>query len=230
VQSGRLTVLRTFMTSVAAAATTAGVMACPKNVPVGLTGLDATQDVVVNGLPLLLTQVQGTDPAVDVLDRTEKAWKAAGYAVKRNSIPGWEVLAALSEECLVTLQLAPRRSAAGYLAVRRKERREAASLATFGLTPPGDTKVGSEVASNDQGRRGVTVSMTSAHSLDELSTYFIQQLKDQKWSGIRPHRVIDKRAQKVSQLISAQRGRQQLQMVMWTDLETHVVLTVGEGL
>lgn len=213
-----------------AAVLCASASACPSAVPAGLTGMDATQDVVVNGLPLSLTQVQGSEPAADVLDRTEKAWKDAGFAVKRNNIPGWEVLSALSARCLVTLQLAPRRSASGYLAVRHKERREAASLATFGLTPPGDTKVGSEVASNDQGRRGVTVSMTSAHSLDELSTYFIQQLKDQKWSGIRPHRVIDKRAQKVSQLISAQRGRQQLQMVMWTDLESHVVLTVGEGL
>lgn len=222
-------VLRAILICVAVT-TSIGAMACPSNVPAGLTGTDVTQDVVVNGLPLSLMQVQGSESAADVLNRTEKAWKGAGFAVKRNSIPGWEVLSALSDQCLATLQLTPGRSATGYLAVRPKERREAASLATFGLTLPGDTKVGSEVASNDQGRRGVTLSMTSAHSIDELRSFFVRQLNEQKWSAIRPHRMTDGHTRKVSQLISAQRGRQQLQVVMWTDLETHVVMTVGEGL
>jgi hypothetical protein len=158
-----IAVLRAILVSVLATAALAA-MACPSNVPTGLFGTDLTQDVVVNGLPLSLTQVQGNDAAADVLNQTEKTWKDAGFAVKRNSVPGWEVLSALSEQCLVTLQLVPGQSATGYLAVRRKERREAASLATFGLSLPGDTKVGSQVASNDQGRRDVTLAMTSAHS------------------------------------------------------------------
>ncbi|UUZ55958.1 hypothetical protein LP419_11250 [Massilia sp. H-1] len=41
------------------------------------------------------------------------------YKVKRNEASGWDVLSALSDTCMTTLQLGDRPAAFGYLAVNK---------------------------------------------------------------------------------------------------------------
>lgn len=182
-------------------------------------------------MALLVTAVEGSEPVDVLLDRTERAWKQAGLNVKRNSASGWSIVSALGERCLVTLQLKRGQNSSGFLAINRPSSQSAASLASFGISLPGDAKVTSNVASDDSGRRGVTVSMTTSKTLDEVSQFFIEQLNKQQWTGIRPHRVRVAGANpQASQLISGQRGRQQIQIMAWTELETQVVMTVADGL
>lgn len=205
-------------------------LSCPWAVPAGLHGVDVAQSLVVNGLPMAVTQVEGREPAAELLDRTEKAWKEAGYAVKRSQAAGWEIVSALSEQCLATLQLTPRNGAFGYLAISRPARSTAPTLASFGLALPASVTVGSQVASDDGGRRGLTLALRSDRPLDELSRHFMEDLARRDWSGIRPHRVVHGPSGKASQLIQAQRGRQQVQLMLWSEGGTQALMTLSDSL
>lgn len=218
-----------FLAAVALAAAT-GSQACPTAVPVGLSGIHIARDVAANGLSMTMTQVEGRATVGELMDRTEKAWKEAGHAVKRNRAAGWEIVSALSEHCLATLQLTPRNSAFGYFATNKRAAFAAPTLASFGLALPAGVTIASQVAGDDGGRRGLTLALRSSRPLDELSRLFVEDLARRDWSGIRPHRVVHGPTRKASQLISAQRGRQQVQLMLWADRETQIVMTVSDTL
>lgn len=223
--------VRAFAASGVLSVTSLSAPACPSQIPSGLSPLDVAQEVATNGMALWVTQVEGSEPVDALLDRTEKAWKQAGFGVKRNSAQGWSIVSALGERCLVTLQLKAGKRSSGFLAINRPITKSVASLAGFGVSLPADAKVTSNVASDDSGRRGVTVSMTTPKTLDDVSQFFIDQLGKQQWTAIRPHRVRSANAKpQTAQLISAQRGRQQIQIMAWTEMETQVVMTVADGL
>src|SRR5207244_1325405 len=119
-----------------------------------------------------------------VLDRTETAWRAAGYDVRRSTLPGWNVLSALGGMCMTTLQLAGQGAAFGYLAVGRAAPVRA-GLAPAPL-PPGATVL-STVASEDDGRIGTLTALTSGQTPEQLNAYYMRRLAGDHWSGVSAH-------------------------------------------
>lgn len=203
--------------------------ACTASLPQGLSAAPVGSDVVADGLAMTISQVQGREDPAAILQRTEAAWKEAGYDVRRSETAGWQVLSALGQRCLLTLQLTQRNGAFGYLA-RGSKAAVALSAAGMGIAPPPGASITSSVASNDDGRRGLVLAMSSSQSLDQLNQYFLEQLASKHWSAARSHKVIDKRSGASSLFLSAQRERQQVEIVLWPERGTQIVMTVSDAL
>ena len=219
------------LVAIVLAVSATAVQACPDRIPEGLTGVNIAKDVVTNGLATSITQVTGKDAAADILKRTEKTWKDAGFNVKRSSAVGWEIVSALGEKCLVTLQLTNRDGTFGYLSRSRPELSGGTTAKSMGAPIPVSAKVTSTVASDDDGRKGLTISMTSAVPPDDLGKYFMGELKEGKWSAVRSQVFKSPRnGETVSLMVSAQQGRKQIEIVIWPERETQVVMTVAESL
>lgn len=208
----------------------AGASACPAQVPAGLSAIAVANKVVVNGLSMAINQVQGPGTASEVLDRVEKSWKAGGHDVRRASAAGWQTVSAKGEKCLVTLQLVNRKGVFGYLARSTPGPAAALNPRAMGVNLPPDASVDSTVASNDDGRKGLVVSMTSNRPLDQLNAFFMRQLGDAKWSSLRSHKIVNPVDGSESLLVSAQRGRSQVELVMWPQGRTQIVMTISEAL
>jgi len=208
----------------------AGASACPAQVPAGLSAIAVADKVVVNGLSMAINQVQGPGTAGEVLDRVEKSWKAGGYDVRRASTAGWDTISAKGEKCLVTLQLVNRKGVFGYLARSTPGPVTVLSPGAMGVPLPPDASVASSVASNDDGRKGLVVSMSSSRPLDQLNAFFMRQLGDNKWSSLRSHKIVNPVNGAESLLVSAQRGRSQVELVMWPEGRTQIVMTISEAL
>ncbi|MET3139953.1 hypothetical protein AAKU61_004336 [Undibacterium sp. GrIS 1.2] len=114
--------------------------ACPKQIPEGLNGVTVGSDVVTNGLAMTISQVQGRESVEEIMQRTQKTWIAAGYSVKRNSTLGWDVLSAMGNQCLVTLQLTKRNGAFGYLALSHKTMSSSVTPQSMGAPLPPNAK------------------------------------------------------------------------------------------
>lgn len=202
---------------------------CPTKVPAGLAAVSVGDDVAVNGLKLAIMQVQGKEHVDTILDRSEAEWKGAGHDVRRSTTAGWQVLSALGKGCLVTLQLIDKDGAFGYLS-HSKKGAVALTADDMGLPLPGDARIASSVASDDDGRRGIVMSLSSQQSMDNLATFFMEQLQRKNWSGIRSHRVRDKKRGVEMTFLSAQRNRRQVEIVIWPEMGSQVVLTVADAL
>jgi hypothetical protein len=98
----------------------------------------------------------------------------------------------------------------------------------MGVPVPEGATVSSSVASNDDGRKGMVAVMHSPRSAEELSNFFLARLAQDRWSGTRA-RVIQRRGGAV-RFVKAQRGRSQVDIVIWSGAPTQVVLTVAEAL
>jgi hypothetical protein len=203
--------------------------ACPATVPAGLSATPVSNGVVTSGLAMDISQVNGKEDVETILGRTEQAWKAAGLEPRRSSTVGWQVLAVQGNHCLLTLQLTKRDGSFGYLA-RSKPASSAPSAASMGVALPPGTKVDSSVASNDDGRQGVVVAAHSSLSLAQLSQYFMQQLGQANWSATRSHQVTDRSSGISTLFVTAQRDRQQVEIVAWPERGTQIVMTVAEAL
>ena len=204
--------------------------ACPKQVPPGLNAAAVASNVVVNGLNMAINQVQGPGTAGAVLDRVEKAWKEGGFDVKRNQAAGWDTVSALGEKCLVTLQLVNRNGVFGYFARSTPGTGASASAPAMGVPLPPDAKVASSVASTDDGRKGLVVTMSSGRSLDQLNEFFMRQLGENKWTATRSHKIVNPASGAQSLMVNARRGREQVEVVMWPQGRTQIVMTISEAL
>lgn len=204
--------------------------ACPGQVPPGLTAVAVASKAVVNGLSMAINQVQGPGTAGSVLDRVEQQWKHGGFDVRRGKAMGWDTVSALGKGCMVTLQLVDRNGVFGYLARSTPHSGAAASPAALGVPLPPDAKVASSVTSDDDGRKGLVVAMSSQRTLDQLGEFFMRQLGDQGWSGLRSHKIVNPSNGAASLLVNARRGRGQVELVMWREAGTQIVMTVSEGL
>jgi hypothetical protein len=210
---------------------TTAALGCPKRLPDGLIATPIGEQIIVNAMTLSISHVQskGIDNA-ELLTRTAKTWADAGFAVKRNQAAGWDTVAAISSECLTTLQFSKASSSGGYFTVGSSKKATLITPASLGVTIPADTKTLSSVESLDSGRKGLTVAMSSPRSLQTLTQYFAEDLVKQNWKGVRPFGVVDAETGKASQRISAQRGRYQVEIMMWPGTETQIVMTIAEGL
>lgn len=201
--------------------------ACPKQLPDGLSGTVVGRDLLVAGLSSHITQVESGLAVGELLNRTEKTWKDAGYDVKRNTAAGWQIVSALSDDCIASLQLAERAKAFGYFAVSKLAPGGAVTPQSLGVPVPGDAKVTSSVISDDDGRKGVTMSMTSARSMEDLSRFFAERLAAGKWTAIRSHRIDGAKSGVSTMIVNAQRERTRIEIVIWKEGQAQIVLTLA---
>lgn len=202
--------------------------ACPEKLPSGMSAATVAESLVVNGLPLSILQVKSAEPVEQLLQRIEKDWTAAGYAVKRNQAEGWKVLSALSERCLTTLQLAERDGAFGYLAVNRLGQPFKTGLPAAPM--PRGARLLSTVLSDDDGRKGSTSMISSTQSVQELTEFYKRRLAAENWSGVHAMGSMgrDQRYQGMS--VSAQRGRERIVVVIVNDEGSKVVVNLATEL
>jgi hypothetical protein len=203
---------------------------CPKDVPKGLSAVAVGGHVAVSGLAMAINQVQGGESAATVLTRTAAEWTQAGHIIRRGKTHGWEVLSAMGDKCLVTLQLMDRKGSFGYLARSVPATGAAPSTRALGVPLPPDARLASSVASEDDGRKGLVVTASSAQTMDALNRYFIEQLSDHKWSTPRSHKIVNRKTGVDTLFLSARRERKQVEIVMWSERGTQIVMTVAESL
>lgn len=206
---------------------------CPGAIPPGLNAVPVASNVASAGLELTIRQVQGKEDFTTILDRTEQQWRAAGHAVRRDITAGWQVLSAFGGDCLVTLQLVAQsgKGSFGYLSRGSKAPSALRALTPGSLgvpLPPGAT-VTSSVASNDDGRRGLTLALQASLPPPQLRQFFMQQLAARGWRTTRAHDVSSQRSAGMT-FVTAQRGRQQISIVIWPDGPSQIILTAVEAL
>lgn len=207
-------------------------VACPTDVPVGLLGETVAQVVVANGRRMTITQVRTRTSASEEMAHIEAVWQGQGFKVKRSEAAGWSIVSALSKTCLATLQLTGtgKSGSFGYFTYGQPVPVGPSSVSSWGVPMPVGARVLSNVASEDTGRKGVTIAMTSQESLQRLTPFLAEGLLKMGWNNVHPHGVINAQTGQVSQLIAAQRGRQQIQIMMWSAKETQIVMTLGDSL
>ncbi|MFC0253899.1 hypothetical protein [Massilia consociata] len=212
--------------ALAAACTAAPSAACPQKVPAGLAPTVVGEGVRVDGLTLSILQVRGAEPGEAVLDRVEQAWRAEGYRVKRNRAAGWNIVSALGERCLSTLQLAERGSAEGFFAVNPLTRARAGTPPA----PPGARLLSAVSSKEDDGRRGTMAALVSQQPVDALREYYMQRLRRDRWESVRADARGSAEGRSDSVVVSAQRGRERIEVVLWRDIESHIVVNQAEAL
>lgn len=203
--------------------------ACPQDVPAGLQGEPVGQELVVNGLPMTVRQVQGRGVSAELLDRMAREWQQAGYEVKRSRAGHWDVLAARSEECLATLQLIDRQGMFGYFGVSRPQKARGWLPKDLGIALPGGVQLNSVVTGTDGGRRGHTIGFSSAtRGIDDLDQYFLRQLGAKGWEGVSSHEVRSGAAQR-ARIVSARRAGAEFSLVLWEeDRSSRALLNLSE--
>jgi hypothetical protein len=202
--------------------------ACPQKVPAGLEASTVAEDVVIDNLQLSMLLVHGREKKNAILARVAKEWVEAGYKVKRNEAAGWDVLSALSDTCMTTLQLGDRPDAFGYLAVNKLKKAVRVSRADMPVPPGG--RVTSAVDSKDDGRRGTIMSIEASMPLMAANEFYMRRLTEEKWSGVRSHVTMDANKQPKYAVVNAQKGRDLIEVVIWRDQETQVVINRAETL
>jgi hypothetical protein len=204
------------------------VCACPEKLPAGMNAVTVGESVVVNGIGMSILQVESREKVGALFARIEKEWTDAGYAVKRNQAEGWNVLSALSDKCMTTLQLVDRPAAFGYMAVNRLAKPFATGLPAAPV--PGGAKVLSTVLSDDDGRKGSTTMLSSTQSVEQLSEFYQRRLSEDKWSGVHAMGTMGTDNRYKGMSVSAQRGRERIEVVIVRDEGSKVVVNVATEL
>lgn len=212
--------------AVAACLLAAPAAACPQQVPAGLSAVTVGEDVVVNGLQVSILQVEGKGQALALLDKLERAWRDQHYDVKRSETAGWQVLSALSERCLTTLQLIDRNGVSGYLAVNRLK----PGAAPAEVPVPRGATVLSSVGSNDSGRKGSTLAATSSWTLQQLQEFYMRSLHEGKWGAVSAEVTLGRDKQPNVVIVSGQRGNEQVRVVLWRDGLSQIVINRAHAL
>ncbi|QJE02830.1 hypothetical protein HH212_24805 [Massilia forsythiae] len=202
-------------------------VACPEKVPNGMSATSVADKVTVDGMALSILQVESREAMPAVLERLEKEWAEAGYAVRRNQAQGWNVLSALSEKCMTTLQLIDQGGSFGYLAVNRLKK--PTSLRNPAPMPAG-AKVLSTVTSEDDGRKGSTVLLESNQSVEDLVTFYKRRLTDDQWGSVRASGMMGRDQRFTGASVSAQRGRERIEVVIRREAGSKVVVNLAQEL
>lgn len=202
--------------------------ACPEKVPAGMQAVSVAESVAVGGMPVAILQVESRENSAALLARMEKEWREAGFAVKRNEAQGWQVVSALSDKCLTTLQLTDQNGAFGYLAVNRFAKAAATGLPQVPM--PGGAKVLSHVVSDDGGRKGSTMVLATSQSVAQLASFYKERLEQDRWSGVRALSTMGLDHALAQSTVSAQRGRERVEVVILRDAGAKVVVNVATEL
>lgn len=218
---------RAWSLALALAVAAPAALACPDKVPFGMQAITVAEAVSVNTLDLSILQVQSKQSVAALFERIEQEWIAAGYNVRRNQAEGWQVLAALSDKCLTTLQLVDRSGAFGYLAVNKLTTKVAKTPA---LPMPSGAKVLSTVSSEDDGRRASTLMLSATQSVNALATWYKQSLADDNWAAVKAVATMGRDGQFSGASVSAQRGREHIEVVIVRDVGSKIVINVATAL
>lgn len=202
--------------------------ACPQKVPAGLEASTVAEDLVIDNMQMSILLVHGREKKNEIMARLAKEWSDAGYKVKRNEASGWDVLSALSDSCMTTLQLGDRPAAFGYLAVNKLKKSVRVARGDMPVPPGG--RVMSAVDSNDDGRRGTIMAIESSMPLLAANEFYMRRLTEEKWNGVRSHVTVDANRQPRYAVVNAQKGRDLIEVVIWRDQETQVVINRAETL
>ena len=200
--------------------------ACPQRVPAGLTPTVVGKDIRVDALNLSILKVSGAETGGAVLARVERAWRAEGYQVKRNRAAGWDIVSALGERCLSTLQLAEQGIAEGFFAVNPLTRARASKPPA----PPGARVMSAVTSKEDDGRRGTIAALVSNQPVDALREFYMQQLRRDNWDSVRADARGTNEGRSDSVVVSAQRGRERIEVVLWREVQSHIVVNQAETL
>ena len=215
--------------AVAFASTSLATSACPLSTPSGLAGESVGEKTVVNGLPVLIQQVSGLERSDQVLARVASAWADEKFDVRRQRAGEWDVVSARSAKCTTTLQLIDRSGSFGYFAVSEPGRTTAWLPKSLGFTMPGSVTLNSTVSSNDGGRIGHTITFSTQRSIEDINDYFLGELGRKGWTAVKSHEIRVAEAP-LKKVISGQKGREQLSLIVWDDGQTRAVLNVAESL
>jgi hypothetical protein len=208
------------------------VQACPRNAGTYLAGASVGQEMVVNGLPVQVQQVSSNESIDALFSRLQKEWTEAGWNVKRSTLGHWQILSALSEECLATLQLTKGDRTEGLFAIGRphKGKDRVAVVRQSGIELPSGAHVVSAVSTVDGPRESATIVLTSQRSLASLRDHFVQVLQDGGYGDIRASQVRPRGSLQGAHLVSGQRGNDVVQIVIFDSGGTTVILNKGQAL
>ena len=224
--------LRPFALFAASALLASVCNACPTAVPPGLRSEPVGEPLVVNGLPLTIRQVSAEQSRADVIERVEQEWRDAKWDVRRSRSGDWDIVSARSASCLATLQLVDRKGAFGLFGVSREPSRSESLAATRqSVRLPGGAVVESSVASVDGSRRGTTIAFSSKRSAEDVDAYFVSQLDKDGWRAVSSHQVRSGAgASNRARIVTAQKGRELVSIVLWEEGATRALLNVSEAL
>jgi hypothetical protein len=229
----RQAVLRSVACALACSLFAAAAVACPKSPGPDLSEVDISSDMTVNGLPVQIRQVSSKDSAKDVLDKLEKAWRDdTDFKVKRNKAGPWDVLSALSPQCMTTVQLRDEGGSIGFFAIGKPQQARRAALYDIGFPLPSGAHVVSDVATRTDERPARTVVLTSNESPDSLSERIGEALNESGWKDLRSHQVQAPGGleNQVARRITAKRGEDLVSIVVWSAKQTTAVVSLGQAL
>lgn len=207
-------------------------MACPMKLPEGLSGVSVGEDMIVDGLPVSIVQVQGTQEAQATLQRVERDWREAGYDTRRHTAGEWLVVSAATDTCLTTLQLVDRHGATGYFSVSRPQKMEPALPKVLRALVASPLTVESALQSQDQGRAGFTAVLAADQSPTAARDTLVRRLTQEGWRSISVHRVSKPEQALRAERVTAQQGRRLVSIVIWDDEQrrTRAVLSLSDAL
>ena len=211
---GTVTVWRVWSLLIAAAGLATAALACPRSADRALAGPSVGQDIVVNGLPVQIQQVSSREQPGVLTDRVEAAWRAAGFDVKRRSVGPWSVVSALSEQCLATLQLQDSSGSVGFFAISQPDKAKAVRMQRDVPLPPG-AHVVSTVSARDGPRTSTITTLTAGSSVNDTRDHFLGGLGQAGWGSLRAHGLRRPGSMSEAQVLSAQRGAEMLQVVIF---------------
>jgi hypothetical protein len=204
-------------------------LACPTDVPSGLRSEPVGEELVTNGLPMTIRQVTSKESSADLLDRIEHEWKDASFAVKRQRVGQWDVLSARGESCNTTLQLIDRNGAFGYFGVSQPAKQTEWLPKHMSVKLPGNIQVNSSVSSTDGGRKALTVAFSTRRAVSDIDSYFLSSLSEAGWKGVTSHEIKNEKLDR-ARIVTGQKGREQLSIVLWTDGITRALMNISEAL
>jgi hypothetical protein len=193
----------------AAALLSPHVQACPRSADRALTGAAVGQDMVVNGLPVQIQQVSAREDPRAIIERVEAAWRSSGFDVKRRVVGPWMVVSALSNECLATLQLI------GFFAISQPDKARPVAVKRDLPLPPG-AHVVSTVSAKDGARASTTTTVAAKSSVNDTRDHFLSGLTGAGWDSVRAHGLRRPGSMSDAQVLSAQRGAEMVQVVIFT--------------
>ncbi len=142
-------------------------------------------EVTANKLPLSIMEVKSNQPMKLLLDEFVEKWKKEGAKTRQYDAAGWKVAGALYGDCFYTLQLIEDATKGaksyGYLSASKLNQMSKSYDKFKNLPVLAGAEVVSDVESNDSGKLGRTIVLTSTTSPLKVNDYYVTQLYKEGW-------------------------------------------------
>jgi hypothetical protein len=205
----------------------AALAACPSE-PRELTAKLVGDDIMVNQHPVSIVAVRGHRVAEQQIPLTVKQWRDENDKVTVNQMGKWIVAAALTQDCLATLELESGKTSGYYSISRKGTARPGPAKLPFSL--PDGVEITSSVVTNDNGRLGYTVTLRSHQSSEDLMDAFVHALDAQHWESIAGRTLARKTESSTARVLTARNGRRQVEIISMTGSPTQAILNLSDTL